>query len=70
MHDPRQPAFARESGHSKNLSHAQAAKNRKGDESIREWTPHGGSFTNRSETPKRDRPDAGNTGQRGTASER
>jgi len=47
-----------------------AAKNRKGDESLREWTPHKGLFTNRFETSKRDRPDVGNTGQRGTASER
>jgi len=41
----------------KDRTHAKAAKNRKGDESVREWTPHGGSFTNRFETSKRDRPD-------------
>jgi len=44
------------------IAHAKAAKNRKDGESVREWTPHGGSFSNRFETPKRDRPDAGSTG--------
>jgi len=71
MHDPTQPTFASECEiASKDRTHAKAAKTRKDGESVREWTPHGGSFPNRLETPQRDRPDAGSTGQRGTASER